>query len=110
MKSQMVRARPANAGSGAIGWSLAGSVSACFLLEGEVMIDTSSNFVDRSFELIAARLRAALLGMTDYRLARDTGIGATRELRGSPRLASVRAASNRAASAAKAGVGPSQRN
>src|SRR5437016_10523183 len=38
-----VRARSANAGSGTAGWSLAGPVPACFLMDEEVMIGVSWN-------------------------------------------------------------------
>src|SRR5207249_652037 len=53
---------------------------------------------------------AALWYITDYRCAADLRIGAVRERRTTDRRVSVRAASNRAASAVKAGVGPFQRN
>src|SRR5712691_3884217 len=99
-----VRARSANAGSGTAGWSLAGPVPACFLMDEEVMIGVSRT-LERSL-----RSCAALRHIADYRRAADLRIGALRERRATDRRVSVRAASNRAASAAKAGVGPFQRN
>jgi hypothetical protein len=63
--------------------------------------------------LVLAPIGSTILvdqGMADYRLVADPRIGATRERRGTVRLVSVRAASNRAASAAKGGVGPFQCN
>jgi hypothetical protein len=52
----------------------------------------------------------ALRYIADYRRAADLRIGAVRERRTTDRRVSVRAASNRAASAVKPGVGPFQRN
>src|SRR5207245_5595499 len=56
------------------------------------------------------RLCAASPHIADYRRAAVLRIGALRERRATDRRVSVRAASNRTASAAKAGVGPFQRN
>src|SRR2546422_4437194 len=104
LKYTRVRARWANGGSGTAGRSLAGPVPACFLMDEEVMIGVS-------WRLRALlRLCAALPHMADYRRAADLRIGALRERRATDRRVSVRAASNRAASAAKTGVGPFQRN
>src|SRR6266566_4935269 len=99
-----VRARSANAGSGTAGWSLAGPVAACFLMDEEVMIGVSWN-LRALFEVMRS-----VADIADYRRAADLRIGALRERRATDRRVSVRAASNRAASAAKAGVGPFQRN
>ena len=74
-----VRARSANAGSGTVGWSLAGPAPACFLMDEEVMIGVSWHLRAR-FEvmcgvaspiIVVSRIRESARSESDVRLVAE---------------------------------------